>query len=306
MALSAKQICILLRLPRFGREIVRSLCELSVSFETEGINLFECLFDQDDISHLDIDPAIIKTGLEKAIIETERIFEFSSNHGIEIIGYNDPEFPCILKRIPDPPVILNIKGNRDVLHYHKCIAIIGTRTPTPEGKEHGAFFGEYFARKGYNIVSGLARGCDTAAHEGAVRVNGMTTAFVPNGLHMTFPPENTALAERIIDNGGAIVSEYFYNTPLAPIHFIERDRLQAGLSMACICIQSDLDGGTMHAVRAIIKSNKPIAAIEYANNLLSNEVNANKYLIKKRKAFALTAENAPEFEKIVAHFISSQ
>lgn len=120
------------------------------------------------------------------------------------------------------------------------VAIIGTRNPTPEGITAGEFLGEYFGSKGFNVVSGLAKGCDTAAHRGCLKGKGFTTAIVAHGLHTVYPKENKGLAVEIIASGGVLMSEYFTGTGSLSNYFIERDRLQAGLSKATIVVQMGL------------------------------------------------------------------
>ena len=145
--------------------------------------------------------------------------------------------------------------------------------------------GEYFARalaeKGINIVSGLALGCDTAAHKGALEAKGLTTAILGGGLDKIFPSENTTVAERIVNNGGVLLSEYPVGKETDPYTLVARDRLQAALSQAILVIQTDVNGGTMHAVMSAVATCKPIFAVEYRNNLPGKLIGGNQSLIQR-------------------------
>jgi DNA processing protein len=113
---------------------------------------------------------------------------------------------------------------------------------------------------------------------------------------MTYPKQNIELAESIFDNGGVLLSEYLYGTGALTNYFVERDRLQSGLSKATIVIQTDEKGGTMHAVNATIKSNKKLAAIKFkGDELLYSKTKGNELLIREGKAFPLSSENLAEF-----------
>jgi DNA processing protein len=113
------------------------------------------------------------------------------------------------------------------------------------------------------VVSGLARGCDTGAHRGAVRADGRTTAVMPCGLGRVHPPENRELARAILDSGGCLLSEYPPSERPRRDYFIRRDELQAALSLGLVVIESDLRSGTMHTVRFGRRQNKPIACLSH-------------------------------------------
>jgi DNA processing protein len=185
------------------------------------------------------------------------------------------------------------------LYETSGIAIIGTREPSEAGFKAGEYFGEKLGNSGFNIVSGLAIGCDASAHRGALKANGFTTAILAHGMQTIYPKENKRLAEDILNNDGIILTEYIWGTGALPNYFVERDRLQAGLSKGTIVIQTDIQGGTMHAVNATIKSNKPLAAVKYvANTELNNpKIKGNEMLINEGKAFPLTSKNLDEFVK---------
>lgn len=139
--------------------------------------------------------------------------------------------------------------------------------------------GSNYARNGYVVVSGLALGCDTAAHKGCLAVGGETIAIVATGLDLIHPKENTSLQEKILQNGGLIISEQPLHTKANPTRLIARNRLQAALSECIIVVECPEHSGTMHTVRFAPKYHKTIKAVKYAcdnaynsgNSLIINE-----------------------------------
>ena len=174
------------------------------------------------------------------------------------------------------------------------IAVIGTREPTPNGEKAGKYFSGELAKRGFNIVSGLAVGCDTTGHIGALEVGGITTAFLANGLDWDsiYPKENLELAKEIVNKGGLLLSEYPVGQSCGRYGLVARDRLQAGLSYATIVVQTGEKGGTMHAVNATINSGKPLFAVEYKKNedITHSKVQGNIKLINEQKAYPLRSD----------------
>ncbi|MDR1459178.1 MAG: DNA-protecting protein DprA, partial [Bacteroidales bacterium] len=240
--------------------------------------------------------------MNKAMSDAERIVDESAEQDIGIVSYYDSHFPNILKDLKKDgkdasPLLLYYKG--DFLNVSRmcAVAIIGTRNPTTDGVQMGGYYGEYFAKEGFNIVSGLANGCDTAAHTGALKAKGITTAFVAHGLDIVHPPENKRLVERIIAFDGAIVSEYAIGEPISSRKFIERNRLQAGLSEVLILIQSEIkQGGSMYTVGVAIENNKPVYAVKFNSEQTNSHPmsQGNMQLIKNKEAIALTPANVRE------------
>lgn len=219
----------------------------------------------------------------------KRLLYQSEEKGILMVSRYDPIYPqSLLKTIDENgkesiPLLLFYRGNLSIADK-KSIAIIGTRSPSPEGKNAGRILAKAFAERGINVVSGLALGCDTAAHNGALEGNGLTIATLGNGLDKIYPQENENLAERIVENGGLLLSEYSLGEEATPYSLVARDRLQAALSQSIIVIQTELTGGAMHAVNAASIVNKPIYAVEYKKNLSLNYISGNLALVHKKIA----------------------
>ncbi len=252
--------------------------------------------------------AITSNDLEEANGLARRIIDIADKEGVGAISFYDPEYPEILRSCVDeqgkldPPLILYYRGNIKALEK-PGIAVIGTREPTPNGEKAGIHFAGEFAKRGYNIVSGLAIGCDTTGHKGALEVGGFTTAFLANGLDWDsiYPKENLELAKRIVDNGGLLLSEYAIGQPCGRFGLVARDRLQAGLSLATIVVQTGEKGGTMHAVNATLASGKPLFAVEYKNPIdyTHEKVQGNVMLIKTMGAHPLRSSEIDKAVEIV-------
>ena len=237
---------------------------------------------------------LIDVDFQEALDKANKIISESKDKGIGIISRYDIDFPIMLLKLignngkDTSPLILNYKGDISMLNKKQAIAIIGTRHPTNEGITAAEYYGKFLAEHGYNIVSGLALGCDSIAHKGALSVSGMCTAILAHGLHMISPKKNEQIASDILKNGGVLLSEYFVGTSAFPSFFVERDRLQAGLSKATIVIQTGKKGGTMHAVNTTIKNNKILSVVYYKDQMVrdSEKVEGNTMLIKQG-AFSL-------------------
>lgn len=162
----------------------------------------------------------------------------------------DERYPSRLVAIgADAPAVIHCLGNIDLLKEKKAVAIIGARAADKEGNTKAYQFGREYAEKGYVIVSGLALGCDTSAHLGCLDVGGMTIAIVGNGLDLTHPKENLTLQNRILENGGLLLSEQVIRVKANPTRLVARNRLQAALSEAVILAQCPAQSGSLHTMR---------------------------------------------------------
>lgn len=179
-------------------------------------------------------------------------------HGARILSAMDEDYPRLLAATKDDPFIVYLKGQLAPRPEHS-VAIIGTREPTPHGEVITARVTQFFVENGWSIVSGLALGCDAIAHQTAVRSGGHTVAVMAHGLQMVAPSKNKGLAEAILDAGGCLISQYPFGRDAIPQQFAQRDKTQAGLAQGVVMIQSDLQGGSLHASRAILDFNRWLA-----------------------------------------------
>ncbi|MBM4053893.1 MAG: DNA-protecting protein DprA [Planctomycetes bacterium] len=188
-----------------------------------------------------------------------REMELAEKSNIRIVPYTSAEYPQHLKNIYDPPLVLYIKGTlaeTDVI----ALAIVGARRCTYYGLSQAERFARQLAQKGFCIISGMARGIDTAAHRGAISSNGRTIAVLGCGLGSMYPKENAALAEEIIQHG-ALISEFPINTPPDYRNFPPRNRLISGLSLGVVVIESTLKSGSLITAQWALEQGKEVFAL---------------------------------------------
>lgn len=201
--------------------------------------------------------------------------------GIQVFSFHDERYPKHLRNIPDPPAVLFVKGKTEGLHSTERLAIIGTRKPTQYGKKVAHKSARTAAEKGFVVVSGLAYGCDTHAHEGCLEAGGVGIAVLAHGLDKVYPAANRDLANRLVERGGCLVSEYPVGLKPARSAFVERNRIQSGLSEAVLVIETGVSGGTMHTVRFARDQKRLLACIDYAEQVSAqNKAKGNWKLIK--------------------------
>ena len=240
-----------------------------------------------------------------------KIIEASEACKIGYVGFYDDEFPAILRQAInedgklDPPLILWYRGDFSITSL-PGLAVIGTREATQEGVAGGEFLSGQFAKRGFNIVSGLAVGCDTCGHKGALKIGGKTTAILANGLDhdSIYPPENQDLAEEIVENGGLLLSEYRIGSTVSRYNLVARDRLQAGLSLATLVVQTGEKGGTMHAATTTLKANKPLFSMLYKDPATNNHEKClgNALLVKQGAKYISGGDNLDEISESIKNY----
>lgn len=176
---------------------------------------------------------------------------------------SDPEFPYLLKQIQNPPEKIFVLGEMpaDPPKGQTKIAIVGTRKATLAGKILAKNLAKDLAKFGITIVSGLAMGIDTAAHEGCLEGNGKTFAVMANGLDKIYPAQNENLAKKIIASGGALISEYPIGTPSLPHQFLERNRIVSGLCSAVVVIEAPERSGSLATARHAIEQGREVFVV---------------------------------------------
>jgi DNA processing protein len=194
---------------------------------------------------------------EQAKREIERVAEL----GFTIICRDDPAYPPMLAAINDAPVVLYVKGKLEPRDLH-AVSIVGSRKCSLYGREQAERFGALLAGAGVTVISGGARGIDSAAHRGALSHSlGRTIAVLGCGLDVCYPPENASLFEQIAKRG-AVVSEYPLGTPPTPENFPRRNRIISGMSRAVLVIEADVRSGALITARlAADDHNRPVLAI---------------------------------------------
>lgn len=225
-----------------GPAALRNVAQIPY-FEEEGIA--ELLARLPRNAGANIDAAAIAA----AVVEADRQVDLAQAADARIISTTDSEYPSLLKKTKDDPQILFVKGKL-AEEPEKSVAIIGTREPTEHGRVIAQRLTGFFVGEGWSVVSGLALGCDALAHEATLDAEGHTVAILAHGLQTVAPSRHKKLAARILESGGALVTEYKFGQEPLPTNFVKRDRIQSGFAQGVVMVQSDLRGGSLHASRA--------------------------------------------------------
>jgi DNA processing protein len=177
-----------------------------------------------------------------------------------LLGWQDPDYPALLRRITSPPLVLFVAGDPASL-WHPAVAVVGSRTPSAGGRDNAHDFAPALATSGLAVTSGLAAGVDTAAHEGAIAANGLTVAVLGTGPDVPYPRANTGLVRRIIDRHGAIVSEHPPGTQPKREYFPARNRLLAGLTLGTLVIEAAERSGALITARLAADCGRDVFAV---------------------------------------------
>jgi DNA processing protein len=193
---------------------------------------------------------------EAAENELARVIEA----GGQIVSPADEVYPERLREIYDPPAVLWVRGSVELLS-RPGIAVVGTRHPSPYGTGMAEMLSRDLAARGVVILSGMARGVDTAAHKGALDARGKTVAVWGTGIDVIYPKENKKLAEQIVESGGTIVSEFALGTFAAPQNFPIRNRVLSGMSVGVLVIEAAEYSGTRITARLAMEQNRDVYAV---------------------------------------------
>lgn len=211
------------------------------------------------------------------------ILDQADEHSVRVLTASNDEYPVWLREIPDRPPVIYVKGN--LPPGRRYVACIGTRKPSRFGELATQRITAHLVENKWSIVSGLAIGVDTIAHQATLDAEGHTVAVLANGLETVYPKKNQALADRIFDAGGAWLSEQSFGTPAIPRNLVSRDRLQSGMSAGTVVIQTDVKGGSMHTVRFTLLQNRRLFA-PVPNGQHSEEPKSQGVLALTRKSGA--------------------
>lgn len=179
---------------------------------------------------------------------------------VRIVGRDDGEYPAWLRRIYDPPLVLYVRGALRPDEGSTSLAVVGSRRSSPAGQAWARAAAQDLAAAGLTIVSGLARGIDTAAHEGALAASGRTVAVLGSGIDRVYPPENGRLASRVAERG-ALVSEFPLGVGPRPEHFPRRNRLIAGWGRAVVVVEAADRSGALVTARLAGEEGRDVMAV---------------------------------------------
>jgi DNA processing protein len=186
--------------------------------------------------------------------DPEKEWKRLEDAGVRLVLRDSSEYPSLLKRIPHPPHALYIKGH--LLEPGLPVAVVGTRRASSKGKAAAKIISKDLTEKRCAIISGLALGIDAAAHSSTISAGGYTVAVLAHGLSMIYPNEHIKLANKILDQGGALVSEYPLGTTPRSYRFLERNRIVSGLSKGVLAIEAPVRSGVLATARFAMEQDR--------------------------------------------------
>lgn len=192
--------------------------------------------------------------------ELERNLAWLEQPENHLLTADDPRYPPLLRTIPDYPGALFIKGNPEALNTVQ-LAVVGSRAPSWYGERWGKILCEQLSQSGFTITSGLACGIDGVAHHAALSVKGRSVAVLGNGLFSIYPRRHQALAARLIESEGAIVSEFPLSAPPWPANFPRRNRIISGLSLGVLVVEAALRSGSLVTARYALEQGREVFAL---------------------------------------------
>ncbi len=187
--------------------------------------------------------------------------EWARRDGCYIITLNDKRYPFALQNIPNPPMTLYVRGAPQALLERPLIAVVGSRSASPAGVNNTEIFARSLCESGVNIVSGLAEGIDAAAHRGALLGKGKTVAVFGTGIDIIYPKHNRTLAMDIVNQGGALISDFPLGTPPLKENFPSRNRIISGLAKGCLVMEATKKSGSLVTALLAAEQGREVFAV---------------------------------------------
>lgn len=217
--------------------------------------------------------------------------------GVRVVACDDAEYPKNLREIYDPPLVLYIKGALRE-NERMAIAIVGSRRTTLYGQDMSRKLAYQLARLGVTVVSGLARGIDTAAHKGALQAKGRTVAVIGCGIDIVYPTENKLLADEIVEKGGAVVTEFPFGVKPDRQNFPMRNRVISGWSLGVVVVEANLKSGALITANQAAEQGRQVFAVPgRADSILSR--GAHKLIKEGAKLTEDVDDVLSEFEYLL-------
>ena len=247
----------------YGKKRVSDILSL---MDTINVNSANELYDELVIIRNKLKKIPSRDEIELLWSKSLDVIDKSKEKNIIIFSRNDDSYPSLLKNIDDPPVLLHTLGNLNLLNV-ECVAVVGTRKPSNYSLDSAKNITEKLVQSGYCIVSGLAQGIDRCVHNATLENNGFTIAVLAHGLHTISQKNKDSLEKKILENKGLIISEYPLGTTSNKGFFIERDRVQSGLSKAVFVVETKINGGTMHTANFCKKQSRELFTLKHPEEI---------------------------------------
>ena len=215
--------------------------------------------------------------------------------GADVLVLDDGTYPALLGQIADPPVTLYVRGDWAACFESPCVGVVGSRRCSTYGQNVATMLARDLAARGVCVVSGLARGIDAAAHRGALEAGGRTVAVLGTGVDEVYPRDHRKLAEEILAQGGALVSQFPLRTPPLPENFPYRNRIISGLSLGVVLVEAAENSGSLITARLAMEQNREVYAVP--GNITSRNSFGTNYLIK-----GAGAKLVQQWQDVIAEF----
>jgi len=237
--------------------------------------------DADFLARLGFGPEKVKRVLEcRKKMDFGDLIKQMEKLEIRILGFEDQDYPAPLLNIPNSPPFLFVRG--PLPSFHKAIGVVGTRDLTSYGEMATEKIVRGLVQNGFVIVSGLAMGIDALAHTTTLKYKGLTVAVLGCGVDRPYPQENNALADRILESGGAIISEYPLGTPAMQHHFPERNRIVSGLSRGVVVVEGGIKSGALITARYALEQGREVFAVP--TDIIRHDLSGTNHIIRKGEA----------------------
>jgi len=256
----------------------------------EGIGTPEELFaeSRQALTLLGLKEVSIESILKPDWKQVDEDMAWAEKSACHILKLKDDAYPSRLKEISDPPPVLFVRGAVPTISSLQ-LAVVGSRNPSPVGKKTAEDFSRHMAMTGLTITSGLALGIDAISHQGALDVKGITVAVTGTGLDRVYPARHKRLAEMILDEGGALVSEFSPSTKAHASNFPRRNRIISGLSLGVLVVEAAINSGSLITARLALEQGREVFAIPGSiHNPLARGCNA---LIRQGAKLVETAQD---------------
>ena len=254
--LSLEQWLTLEQVPRFG---VATLQRMLLRQSIKAKDIFSA--DASTLSHFGFSPSQIQLirSPNQRYLERSITWQSAALNRF-VLPIDHLAYPALLREIAVPPMLIYGCGNGELLSSAQ-IAIVGSRNPSPSGKENSKYFARSLSNGGWTITSGLASGIDGLAHQGALLGRALTIAVLGTGIDYIYPRRHIQLAQQILENNGTLISEFAPGTPIRPENFPRRNRIISGLSLGTLIVEAAIKSGSLITARYAIEQNREVFAV---------------------------------------------
>jgi len=234
-----------------------------------------------DLRSAGLDDRVVRAiATERPNIDPDSELDRLEKHGTRALTWNDDAYPALLKEIDDAPPVLYVRGDISAIDEW-AVSVVGTRRPTPYGRQVAEEISYQLASHHISVVSGLARGVDAIAHRAAIQAGGRTVAVLACGLDIVYPPEHARLAREIMEHG-ALISDYPLGTQPRGDYFPRRNRIMSGVSLGVLVVEGDVKSGALITARLALDQNRDVFAIP--GSIFSPQSRGTNAIIQKGEA----------------------